>query len=117
MLRVLISSKGKNQFHSGNWVDPGAPASGPLLTGSSLLAALFKAQEDDERHKESRQDRPDQIMYQQESKVALVYGQMNEPSGARMRVGLTALTMAEYFRDVNEQDVLLFGKYISKPKA
>ncbi|KAM0060221.1 ATP synthase subunit beta [Helianthus debilis subsp. tardiflorus] len=38
------------------------------------------------------------------SKVALVYGQMNEPSGARMRVGLTALTMAEYFRDVNEQD-------------
>ncbi|GJT94587.1 reverse transcriptase domain-containing protein [Tanacetum coccineum] len=141
-------------------VDLGAPASGPLLTGSSLLAALFKAQEDDERHqesrqdrpdqimhqqvgairetsnklcfvfsyhrkakinsileialfkaqedderhKESRQDRPDQIMYQQESKVALVYGQMNEPSGARMRVGLTALTMAEYFRDVNEQD-------------
>ncbi|KAL0532214.1 hypothetical protein IC582_031859 [Cucumis melo] len=43
-----------------------------------------------------------------ESKVALVYGQMNEPPGARMRVGLTALTMAEYFRDVNEQDVLLF---------
>ncbi|KAL5582171.1 hypothetical protein UlMin_014613 [Ulmus minor] len=42
------------------------------------------------------------------SKVALVYGQMNEPSGARMRVGLIALTMAEYFRDVNEQDVLLF---------
>ncbi|CAI0549783.1 unnamed protein product [Linum tenue] len=42
------------------------------------------------------------------SKVALVYGQMNEPPGARMRVGLTALTMAEYFRDVNEQDVLLF---------
>jgi F-type H+-transporting ATPase subunit beta len=43
-----------------------------------------------------------------ESKVALVYGQMNEPPGARMRVGLTALTMAEYFRDVNNQDVLLF---------
>jgi F-type H+-transporting ATPase subunit beta len=42
------------------------------------------------------------------SKVALVYGQMNEPPGARMRVGLTALTMAEYFRDVNKQDVLLF---------
>ncbi|MGY3254001.1 F-type H+/Na+-transporting ATPase subunit beta [Thermostichus sp. MS-CIW-19] len=41
-------------------------------------------------------------------KVALVYGQMNEPPGARMRVGLTALTMAEYFRDVNKQDVLLF---------
>merc|ERR1712167_369260 len=44
----------------------------------------------------------------EESKVALVYGQMNEPQGARMRVGLTALTMAEYFRDVNKQDVLLF---------
>jgi len=43
-----------------------------------------------------------------ESKVALVYGQMNEPPGARMRVGLSALTMAEFFRDVNKQDVLLF---------
>ncbi|XP_052116417.1 ATP synthase subunit beta, chloroplastic-like [Arachis duranensis] len=43
-----------------------------------------------------------------ESKVALVYGQMNEPPRARMRVGLTALNMAEYFRDVNELDVLLF---------
>jgi F-type H+-transporting ATPase subunit beta len=43
-----------------------------------------------------------------ESKVALVYGQMNEPPGARMRVGLAALTMAEYFRDVSKQDVLLF---------
>eukprot|EP01035_Chromulina_nebulosa_P025223 gene25223-32913_t len=42
------------------------------------------------------------------SKVALVYGQMNEPPGARMRVALTALTMAEYFRDKNKQDVLLF---------
>jgi F-type H+/Na+-transporting ATPase subunit beta len=42
------------------------------------------------------------------SKIALVYGQMNEPPGARMRVGLAALTMAEYFRDVNKQDVLLF---------
>ncbi len=43
-----------------------------------------------------------------ESKIALVYGQMNEPPGARMRVGLTGLAMAEYFRDVNKQDVLLF---------
>lgn len=41
-------------------------------------------------------------------KVALVYGQMNEPPGARMRVGLSALTVAEYFRDVARQDVLLF---------
>lgn len=44
----------------------------------------------------------------QNSKVALVYGQMNEPPGARMRVALTALTMAEYFRDKNKLDVLLF---------
>ncbi|MGH7994841.1 MAG: F0F1 ATP synthase subunit beta [Opitutaceae bacterium] len=42
------------------------------------------------------------------SKVALVYGQMNEPPGARMRVGLSALAMAEYFRDEQNQDVLLF---------
>ena len=42
------------------------------------------------------------------NKTALVYGQMNEPPGARMRVGLTGLTMAEYFRDVGGQDGLLF---------
>jgi len=42
------------------------------------------------------------------SKVALVYGQMNEPPGARLRVALSALTMAEYFRDEENQDVLLF---------
>ena len=41
-------------------------------------------------------------------KVALVYGQMNEPPGARMRVALSALTVSEYFRDVSKQDVLLF---------
>ena len=42
------------------------------------------------------------------SKTAMVFGQMNEPPGARMRVGLSGLTMAEYFRDVKHQDVLLF---------
>jgi F-type H+-transporting ATPase subunit beta len=42
------------------------------------------------------------------SKVALVYGQMTEPPGARLRVGLTGLTVAEYFRDEQNQDVLLF---------
>ena len=42
------------------------------------------------------------------SKAALIYGQMNEPPGARARVGLTALTVAEYFRDEQNQDVLLF---------
>ena len=43
-----------------------------------------------------------------ESKAALVYGQMNEPPGARARVALTGLTLAEYFRDEEGQDVLLF---------
>jgi F-type H+-transporting ATPase subunit beta len=42
------------------------------------------------------------------SKAALVYGQMNEPPGARARVGLTGLTLAEYFRDEEGQDVLFF---------
>ena len=41
-------------------------------------------------------------------KTALVFGQMNEPPGARMRVGMTGLTVAEYFRDVKKQNVLLF---------
>jgi F-type H+/Na+-transporting ATPase subunit beta len=45
---------------------------------------------------------------QTKSKVALIYGQMNEPPGARARVGLTGLTVAEYFRDAEGQDVLLF---------
>jgi F-type H+-transporting ATPase subunit beta len=43
-----------------------------------------------------------------ESKCALVFGQMNEPPGARARVALTGLTIAEYFRDMEGQDVLLF---------
>lgn len=48
------------------------------------------------------------IYPQGESKCALVYGQMNEPPGARARVGLTGLTVAEHFRDAEGQDVLLF---------
>jgi len=48
------------------------------------------------------------INFDGESKVALVYGQMNEPPGARARVGLSGLTVAEYFRDVEGQDVLFF---------
>jgi F-type H+-transporting ATPase subunit beta len=46
------------------------------------------------------------------SKVALVYGQMNEPPKVRMKVDLTTLTMDEYFQDVNKQDVLLFTSNI-----
>ena len=48
-----------------------------------------------------------------DSKVALVFGQMNEPPGARARVALTGLTVAEYFRDEEGQDVLLF---VHRPK-
>jgi len=55
--------------------------------------------------KESKVIDPDDFT---KSKAALVYGQMNEPPGARLRVGLTALTVAEYFRDEERQDVLLF---------
>jgi F-type H+-transporting ATPase subunit beta len=44
----------------------------------------------------------------EKSKLALVYGQMNEPPRAHIKVGLTTLTMVEYFRDVNKQDMLLF---------
>ncbi|HAL72853.1 MAG TPA: F0F1 ATP synthase subunit beta, partial [Verrucomicrobiales bacterium] len=52
------------------------------------------------------------------SKVALVYGQMNEPPGARLRVALSALSMAEYFRDEKNQDVLLFVDNVSRfPQA
>ncbi|GKC04491.1 hypothetical protein Tco_0996101 [Tanacetum coccineum] len=47
-------------------VDPGAPASGPLLTGSSLCVVLFKAREDDKWHHETLQDQPNQIMLQQQ---------------------------------------------------
>lgn len=53
------------------------------------------------------------LEFQSESNCALVYGQMNEPPGARARVGLTGLIVAEHFRDAEGQDVLLF---IDKPK-
>jgi F-type H+-transporting ATPase subunit beta len=63
--------------------------------GNDLYAEMKESKVIDEKNLEN-------------SKVALVYGQMNEPPGARMRVALTALTMAEYFRDKSKQDVLLF---------
>jgi len=67
-----------------------------------------RTREGNDLYMEMRESKVINIDKLTESKVALVYGQMNEPPGARMRVGLTALTMAEYFRDVNKQDVLLF---------
>ncbi|KAJ0084322.1 hypothetical protein Patl1_29674 [Pistacia atlantica] len=68
-------------------IDTGAPLSVPV--GGATLGRIFNV-----------------LGEPVDNLVALVYGQMNEPPGARMRVGLTALTMAEYFRDVNEQDVI-----------
>jgi len=67
-----------------------------------------RTREGNDLYEEMKESKVISIDKLEESKVALVYGQMNEPPGARMRVGLTALTMAEYFRDVNKQDVLLF---------
>jgi F-type H+-transporting ATPase subunit beta len=67
-----------------------------------------RTREGNDLYMEMRESKVINVEKMTESKVALVYGQMNEPPGARMRVGLTALTMAEYFRDVNNQDVLLF---------
>nr|GEZ82667.1 hypothetical protein [Tanacetum cinerariifolium] len=62
---TLASGDRGQRFDPHSLVDPGAPASGLLLTGSSLLAASSEAREEDERHQESRQDRSDQIMLQQ----------------------------------------------------
>ena len=67
-----------------------------------------RTREDNDLYMEMRESGVINEKSLKDSKVALVYGQMNEPPGARMRVGLSALTMAEYFRDVNKQDVLLF---------
>nr|GEZ90437.1 hypothetical protein [Tanacetum cinerariifolium] len=76
----LINELVKYQDHHAKIlkVDLQALASGPLLTGSSLLAALSKAREDDERHQEIRQDRPDQIMLQQ---VGAIRGTANKSTG------------------------------------
>ncbi|MCD7460976.1 hypothetical protein HAX54_044942 [Datura stramonium] len=91
-------------------IDTGAPISVPVgerlwdefLTGVNVL------REGNDLYMEMKESGVINEENIAESKVALVYGQMNEPPGARRRVGLTALTMAEYFRDVNEQDLLLF---------
>lgn len=65
-----------------------------------------RTREGNDLYKEMRDSKV--IQLDGESKAALVYGQMNEPPGARARVALTALTVAEYFRDAEGQDVLLF---------
>lgn len=67
-----------------------------------------RSREGNDLYKEMIDAKVIDLEHPENSKVALVYGQMNEPPGARMRVGLTGLTLAEYFRDQEHQDVLLF---------
>nr|YP_009968311.1 ATP synthase CF1 beta subunit [Cyanidiococcus yangmingshanensis]QMX77412.1 ATP synthase CF1 beta subunit [Cyanidiococcus yangmingshanensis]UNJ16027.1 ATP synthase CF1 beta subunit [Cyanidioschyzonaceae sp. 3]WDB00482.1 ATP synthase CF1 beta subunit [Cyanidiococcus yangmingshanensis] len=77
--------------------------------GVSVFAGVGeRTREGNDLYNEMKESGVIQSQNLSQSKVALCYGQMNEPPGARMRVGLTALTMAEHFRDVNKQDVLLF---------
>jgi F-type H+-transporting ATPase subunit beta len=71
-----------------------------------IESSVIATEKDEKGHpKKDAQGRP---VLQNGSKVALVYGQMNEPPGARLRVALSALSMAEYFRDEKNQDVLFF---------
>jgi F-type H+-transporting ATPase subunit beta len=77
--------------------------------GVSVFAGVGeRTREGNDLYEEMKESKVIDAANFENSKVALVYGQMNEPPGARMRVALTALTMAEYFRDTNKQDVLLF---------
>jgi F-type H+-transporting ATPase subunit beta len=77
--------------------------------GVSVFAGVGeRTREGNDLYAEMKESKVIDTVNFENSKVALVYGQMNEPPGARMRVALTALTMAEYFRDKNKQDVLLF---------
>ncbi len=77
--------------------------------GFSVFAGVGeRSREGNDLYREMAESGVINLKEPEKSKVALVYGQMNEPPGARMRVALTALTMAEYFRDVQGQDVLLF---------
>jgi F-type H+-transporting ATPase subunit beta len=81
--------------------------------GKTVLIMVFagvgeRTREGNDLYAEMKESKVIDASNFENSKVALVYGQMNEPPGARMRVALTALTMAEYFRDINKQDVLLF---------
>ncbi|MCY1082488.1 F0F1 ATP synthase subunit beta [Archangium lansingense] len=77
--------------------------------GFSVFAGVGeRTREGNDLYHEMQDSKVIKIDNLEESQVVLVYGQMNEPPGARARVALTALTMAEYFRDVEGRDVLLF---------
>ncbi|MCE9520045.1 MAG: F0F1 ATP synthase subunit beta [Verrucomicrobia bacterium] len=71
-----------------------------------IESGVIATEKDDKGH--SKRDDKGRPILKDGSKVALVYGQMNEPPGARLRVALSALSMAEYFRDEKNQDVLMF---------
>jgi F-type H+-transporting ATPase subunit beta len=77
------------------------------LYGEMIESGVIAVQKDEKGHPVKDAD-GNFVLLDQGSKVGLVYGQMNEPPGARLRVALTALAMAEYFRDEKNQDVLLF---------
>jgi len=77
------------------------------LYGEMIESGVIAVQKDENGHP-IKGDDGNFVFLDQGSKVGLVYGQMNEPPGARLRVALTALAMAEYFRDEKNQDVLLF---------
>ncbi len=78
-------------------------------SGLSLFAGVGeRTREGNDLYNEMIESGVINIEHPEESKVALVYGQMNEPPGARLRVALSALSMAEYFRDEEGKDVLLF---------
>ncbi len=77
--------------------------------GYSVFAGVGeRTREGNDLYHEMMESKVINLEDQSKSKVALVYGQMNEPPGARARVGLTGLTLAEYFRDAEGQDVLFF---------
>jgi F-type H+-transporting ATPase subunit beta len=77
------------------------------LYGEMIESGVIAVQKDENGHPVKDAD-GNFIFLEEGSKVGLVYGQMSEPPGARLRVALTALAMAEYFRDEKHQDVLLF---------
>jgi len=77
------------------------------LYGEMIESGVIAVQKDEKGHPVKDAD-GNFIFLEEGSKVGLVYGQMSEPPGARLRVALTALAMAEYFRDEKHQDVLLF---------
>jgi F-type H+/Na+-transporting ATPase subunit beta len=102
LLMELINNVGKK--HGGFSVFGGVgerTREGNDLYFEMIEAEVIKAEWDHENRQVNKIDT-------EQSKVALVYGQMNEPPGARARVALSALTVAEYFRDTMNQDVMLF---------